>query len=88
MKNAYRSAEARVLAALPTRAAESHKGSYGAALLFCGSHAYTGAAILSGMGALRGGAGLVHLLSEAAVLAPARVRFLQNNFIVYLHKNS
>jgi len=41
------------------RAADSHKGSFGHVLLLAGSLGKSGAAILSGQAALRGGAGLV-----------------------------
>ena len=44
---------------LPERGAESHKGSFGSALLVGGSVGMSGAAALAGLGALRGGAGLV-----------------------------
>lgn len=50
-----------VLALLPVREAESHKGDYGKVLLLCGSRGYTGAAALAAMGALRTGTGLVYL---------------------------
>lgn len=50
-----------VLAILPNRNPESHKGNYGRILLLCGSTGYTGAAFLAAMGALRSGAGLVYL---------------------------
>ncbi|NNJ27782.1 NAD(P)H-hydrate dehydratase [Alienimonas chondri] len=43
----------------PDRAAESHKGDYGRVLILAGSRGMAGAAALSGLGALRGGAGLV-----------------------------
>jgi len=46
---------------LPTRKAESHKGSFGKVLILAGSRGMAGAAILSGTGALRGGAGLVQV---------------------------
>jgi len=46
---------------LPPRAAESHKGDYGRALLIGGSRGMSGAIALAGMAALRGGAGLVKL---------------------------
>ncbi|MGB7848708.1 MAG: NAD(P)H-hydrate dehydratase [Candidatus Acidiferrum sp.] len=47
-------------AGLPlVRAAEAHKGSYGHLLLVAGSVGKTGAAVLAGQAALRGGAGLV-----------------------------
>ena len=46
---------------LPLRDAESHKGTFGTALIVGGSRGMTGAVTLSGMAALRGGAGLVRL---------------------------
>ncbi|MCA9187372.1 MAG: NAD(P)H-hydrate dehydratase [Pirellulaceae bacterium] len=51
---------------LPARAAESHKGTYGHALLVGGSVGMTGAISLAGMAALRGGAGLVTLAVPAS----------------------
>jgi NAD(P)H-hydrate epimerase len=51
------------------RAAESHKGSYGHVLLVAGSVGKTGAAILCGQAALRGGAGLVTLATPEPALA-------------------
>lgn len=50
-----------VLALLPDRALNAHKGNFGSVLMLCGSRGYTGAAALSAMGALRVGAGLVFL---------------------------
>ncbi len=46
---------------LPKRAEIGHKGSFGHVLLVAGSMGKTGAAILSGLGCLRAGAGLVSL---------------------------
>ena len=46
---------------LPDRDSNVHKGDCGKVLLLCGSHGYTGAAVLAAMGALRSGAGLVYL---------------------------
>ncbi len=46
---------------LPSRAADSHKGSYGRVLIIGGSRGMSGAAALAGMAALRSGAGLVRL---------------------------
>lgn len=46
---------------LPARADESHKGSYGRALLIGGSRGMTGAIAMAGMSTLRSGAGLATL---------------------------
>lgn len=48
-----------VLAVLPTRPADAHKGHYGHLLVVAGSIGKTGAAILACLGALRAGTGLV-----------------------------
>lgn len=46
---------------LPARPKDGHKGTFGKVLIVAGSVGMSGAAILSGMGALRAGAGLVHI---------------------------
>ncbi len=51
----------KVLALLPKRKKESHKGDYGRILLLCGSVGYSGAPAFVALGALRSGAGLVYL---------------------------
>ena len=56
---------------LPVRRAESHKGTYGHALVVAGCREHAGAALLAATGALRSGAGLVTLASEAFVTALA-----------------
>jgi hydroxyethylthiazole kinase-like uncharacterized protein yjeF len=48
------------------RAADSHKGDYGRVLIVAGSLGKTGAAHLSGIGALRSGAGLVTIATPAS----------------------
>jgi NAD(P)H-hydrate epimerase len=53
---------------LAPRASESHKGSYGTALIVGGSRGMSGAVALAGMAALRGGAGLVRLAVPSVVL--------------------
>lgn len=58
-----------VRAALPKRALDAHKGTFGTALIVAGSANYTGAALLAGKAAYRSGAGLVTL----AVPAPLHV---------------
>ena len=57
------------LAGLPLiRAAESHKGTFGHLLLLAGSLGKTGAAVLAGQAALRGGAGLVTIATPEPAL--------------------
>jgi NAD(P)H-hydrate epimerase len=55
------------LPALPRRAADSHKGSYGSILVVAGSRGMAGAAALAGASALRSGAGLVRVATAAEV---------------------
>ena len=57
---------------LPRRRRDSHKGTYGRVLLLGGSPAYPGAIVLAAEGALRSGAGLVHV----AASAPARTALI------------
>lgn len=52
---------------LPSRAIDSHKGSYGRVVLIGGSVGMSGAISLAGLGALRGGAGLVYLACPRSV---------------------
>jgi NAD(P)H-hydrate epimerase len=56
-----------VAAALPSRPAAGHKGSFGHALLVAGSEGKTGAAALAAQGAARVGAGLVTVGCPAGV---------------------
>ena len=51
------------------RAADAHKGSYGHVLLIAGSVGKTGAAVMAGVSALRGGAGLVTVATPEPALA-------------------
>lgn len=53
---------------LPTRKSESHKGTFGTALLIGGSRGMAGAIALSGMACLRSGAGKVRLAVPDACL--------------------
>lgn len=52
---------------LPPRQPDSHKGTYGRVLVVAGGRGMTGAAVLCGGGALRGGAGLVTVACPADV---------------------
>jgi len=54
---------------LPIRSADSHKGTFGTALIAAGSINYTGAPLLAGRAAYRAGAGLVQL----AVPSPVQI---------------
>jgi hydroxyethylthiazole kinase-like uncharacterized protein yjeF len=57
-------------AGLPlVRAVDAHKGSYGHILLIAGSVGKTGAAVMAGVSALRGGAGLVTIATPEPALA-------------------
>src|SRR5262245_28586294 len=51
----------------PARPEDSHKGSFGSVLIVAGSRGMSGAAALSGLGALRGGAGLVTVAVPAGI---------------------
>lgn len=52
---------------LAPRAASTHKGQVGRVAIVAGSRGMTGAAILAGLGALRGGAGLVRIYCPRSV---------------------
>ena len=56
-----------VSALLPERALDSHKGTFGTALIAAGSVNYTGAVVLAGEAAYRAGAGLVQLAIPASI---------------------
>jgi NAD(P)H-hydrate epimerase len=56
---------------LPERSSQSHKGSFGSALILGGSSNYVGAPCLAALAAYRGGAGLVTLAIPAAIHGPA-----------------
>lgn len=66
-----------VLAQLPKRKLETHKGDYGKILLLCGSRGYTGAAALAAMGALRCGAGLVYLAVPESIYQIEATKLLE-----------
>ena len=52
---------------LPERPARAHKGSFGRLLIVAGSLEYAGAALLTGLGAIRAGVGLACLATPEAV---------------------
>lgn len=63
-----------VLALLPERQLNTHKGDFGKVLLLCGSRGYTGAAYFAAMSALRSGAGLVYLGVPESIYAIEAVK--------------
>src|SRR5262245_4590973 len=54
---------------LPTRPRDAHKGTFGRVLVVAGSVGMSGAAVLAGGGALRGGAGLVQVAVPEPILS-------------------
>lgn len=52
---------------LPARPARAHKGTFGSLLIVAGSMEYSGAALLTGLGAIRAGVGLACLATPEAV---------------------
>lgn len=62
---------------LPLRAADTHKGRGGHVLVVAGSPGRTGAAVLSGHGAMRAGAGLVTLCPRAGARAALDAKVLE-----------
>jgi NAD(P)H-hydrate epimerase len=64
------SSEPRIVTEIPrlqSRPADANKGQFGRALIVAGSRGMSGAAILCGTGALRGGSGLVTVATPAAI---------------------
>ncbi|MBI1979759.1 MAG: NAD(P)H-hydrate dehydratase [Elusimicrobia bacterium] len=61
---------------IPQRKADSHKGDYGHTLIVAGSKGMSGAAMLSSLGALRGGSGLVTVALPES-LQPIAAKFLR-----------
>ena len=56
------------LPALPDRPPDAHKGTFGRVMVIAGSRGMSGASILAGVGALRGGAGLVYVAAPAGIV--------------------
>lgn len=66
-----------VLATLPSRAADAHKGSVGRLAVIAGSPGMTGAACLTAEAALRSGAGLVYLAAPEVLLPTLAVKLTE-----------
>ena len=77
---------ASVAALLPERPLESHKGTFGTALIAAGSINYTGAAILAGEAAYRVGAGLVTMAVPAPVHVALAGRFPEATWVLLPHE--
>ncbi|MBN1314334.1 MAG: NAD(P)H-hydrate dehydratase [Anaerolineales bacterium] len=71
---------------LPTPALDAHKGTMGKVMVAAGSINYTGAAVLSGMGAYRAGAGLVTLAIPSAIHAVVAGRLPEATFVLLPHE--
>ena len=78
--------EEMVAALLPERPLDSHKGTFGTALIVAGSVNYTGAALLSGQAACRVGAGLVTLAVPCPLHAALSGQFPEATWILLPHE--
>ena len=75
-----------IAALLPERPTDSHKGTFGTALIAAGSVNYTGAAVLAGEAAYRVGAGLVTLAVPAPVHVALAGRFPEATWVLLPHE--
>ena len=78
--------EEMVAALLPERPLDSHKGTFGTALIAAGSVNYTGAVLLAGEAAYRVGAGLVTLAVPASLHSALAGQFLEGTWILLPHE--
>jgi NAD(P)H-hydrate epimerase len=70
---------------LPERALDSHKGTFGTALLAAGSVNYTGAVLLAGEAAYRSGAGLVTVAIPASIHAAVAGQLPEATWVLLPH---
>lgn len=75
-----------IAAMLPDRPLESHKGTFGTALIVAGSVNYTGAAVLAGEAAYRVGAGLVTMAIPASLHGTLAGRFPEATWVLLPHE--
>ena len=75
-----------VAALLPERSLDSHKGTFGTALIAAGSVNYTGAALLGGEAAYRVGAGLVTMAIPASLHGTLAGRFPEATWVLLPHE--
>jgi len=78
--------EEMVSALLPERPVDSHKGTFGTALIAAGSVNYTGAAALAGKAAYRVGAGLVTLALPAPLHGVLAGQFPEATWVLLPHQ--
>ena len=75
-----------VAALLPERPLESHKGTFGTALIAAGSVNYTGAVLLAGEAAYRSGAGLVTLAIPTPLHSALAGQFPEATWVLLPHE--
>jgi NAD(P)H-hydrate epimerase len=75
-----------VAALLPERPLDSHKGTFGTALIAAGSINYTGAALLAGQAAYRVGAGLVTMAVPAPLHGALAGQFPEATWVLLPHE--
>lgn len=75
-----------IAALLPERPLDSHKGTFGTALIVAGSVNYTGAALLSGQAAYRVGAGLVTMAIPSDLHAALAGGFPEATWVLLPHE--
>ena len=71
---------------MPKRASDSHKGTFGTALIAAGSVNYTGAALLAGRAAYRVGAGLVTMAVPAPLHGAVAGHFPEGTWVLLPHE--
>ncbi|MEW6086057.1 MAG: NAD(P)H-hydrate dehydratase [Chloroflexota bacterium] len=74
-----------ISALLPERPLDSHKGTFGTALIAAGSVNYTGAVVLAGEAAYRAGAGLVQLAIPASIHAAVAGQLPEATWVLLPH---
>lgn len=70
---------------LPERASNSHKGSYGKALIIAGSINYSGAAAMSALATYRAGAGLVTVGAPNPVIGALSTSLFESTWLMLPH---
>ena len=78
--------EEAVAGLLPERPLESHKGTFGTALIAAGSTPYTGAAVLAGEAAYRSGAGLVTMAIPSSIHAALAGQLPEATWVLLPHE--